>query len=211
MSDITLYDIEFLGLMQEIYDRIDNFGKGDQLKINSWVKTLMIPTKSIEWKKNRNLYAIVLIDQMIQKRLEEPFLKFCNSIRDIKRLSLETIKSRLSQKFYNEITVDKVEGVGYEKKKLLSDANINPDFTMKCQNEEERLSRNKSISTEKTASMDMTKFKLESVIQVLSQENGERDSIIAQQQAELNSLKKYINTLEKKLLTIQEHQRITKK
>ena len=44
------YDAEFVNLMLDIQERIDNFCKSDKLKINSWAKVLCIPTINVEFK-----------------------------------------------------------------------------------------------------------------------------------------------------------------
>ena len=73
------YDNEFIGLLNEIGIRLQKFDKCDTLKIKSWINILMMPCKSNIDKKNRNLYAILLINQMVNGKLEEPFVKFANS------------------------------------------------------------------------------------------------------------------------------------
>ena len=51
---ISVYDIEFMGLLQEITIRIVELNKGDRIKIDKWIKCLMLPSKSTECKRNRN-------------------------------------------------------------------------------------------------------------------------------------------------------------
>ena len=63
------YDNEFIGLLNEIAIRFDKFNKCDILKIKSWINLLMMPCKSDVDKKNRNLYAILLINQMVNGKL----------------------------------------------------------------------------------------------------------------------------------------------
>ena len=109
------YDNEFIGLLNEIGIRFDKFNKIDVLKIKSWVNLLMIPCKSNIDKKNRNLYAIFLINHMVNGKLEEPFIKFANSSNDLKQLSPLNIKSELTKKFYEEIDFEKIENFGYIK------------------------------------------------------------------------------------------------
>ena len=109
------YDNEFIGLLNEIGIRFEKFNKCEVLKIKSWVNVLMMPCKSNIDKKNRNLYAILLINQMVNGKLEEPFIKFANSSNDLKQLSPANIKSILSKKFYEEIDFEKVENFGYIK------------------------------------------------------------------------------------------------
>ena len=109
------YDNEFIGLLNEIGIRFEKFNKCDVLKIKSWINILMMPCKSDIDKKNRNLYAILLINQMINGKLEEPFIKFANSSNDLKKLSPANIKSQLTKKFYEEIDFEKIENFGYIK------------------------------------------------------------------------------------------------
>ena len=111
------YDNEFIGLLNEIGIRLQKFNKCDNLKIKSWINLLMMPCKSNMDKKNRNLYAILLINQMVNGRLEEPFIKFANSTNDLKQLSPANIKSELTRKFYEEIDFEKIENFGYCKQK----------------------------------------------------------------------------------------------
>ena len=111
------YDNEFIGLLNEIGIRLQKFNKCDNLKIKSWINLLMMPCESNMDKKNRNLYAILLINQMVNGRLEEPFIKFANSTNDLKQLSPANIKSELTRKFYEEIDFEKIENFGYSKQK----------------------------------------------------------------------------------------------
>ena len=111
------YDNEFIGLLNEIGIRLQKFNKCDNLKIKSWINLLMMPCKSNMDKKNRNLYAILLINQMVNGRLEDPFIKFANSTNDLKQLSPANIKSELTRKFYEEIDFEKIENFGYSKQK----------------------------------------------------------------------------------------------
>ena len=96
------YDAEFINLMLDIQERIDNFCKSDKLKINSWAKVLCIPTINVEFKKNRNLYAIKLLDNVINGKLEDPFNKFAKD-KELKTISSILVKTQLSDKFLNEI------------------------------------------------------------------------------------------------------------
>jgi hypothetical protein len=96
------YDADFVNLMLDIQERIDNFCKSDKLKINSWAKVLCIPTINVEFKKNRNLYAIKLLDNVLNGKLEDPFNKFAKD-KELKTISPILVKTQLSDKFLNEI------------------------------------------------------------------------------------------------------------
>lgn len=99
------YDKEFVSILLEINKRIEDLPKADKLKITSWIKALSLPTNSIPWKKNRNLYSILLFDNLINNRLEAPFNKFAQESSDLPVLSSSMIKSILSKKFYEEIKI----------------------------------------------------------------------------------------------------------
>ena len=112
------YDAEFVSLMLDIQNLIINFCKSDKLKINSWAKILCVPTINIEFKKNRNLYAIKLLDNVLNGKLEEPFDKFAKD-KELKKLNPILVKTQLTSKFLNEIKK-------YESSNNI--ANYNPQF-----------------------------------------------------------------------------------
>ena len=92
------YDKEFVNLMLEINNRSENLPKLDKLKINSWIKSLCLPTNNIPWKKNRNLYALKLLDNILNFRLEKPFTKFAELSENLPMLDSILVKSQLSNK-----------------------------------------------------------------------------------------------------------------
>ena len=126
------YDNEFIGLLNEITKRLPNFNKHDNLKIKSWINILTIPCDTNETKKNRNLYGIKLINQMVNGKLEEPFIKFPNGPNDLKWLSSIDIKAELSKKFYEEIDFEKIENYGIQQQKKF--LNCHPDIANKIKN-----------------------------------------------------------------------------
>ena len=126
------YDNEFIGLLNEIGIRLPNFSKQDRLKIKSWISILTIPYNTNETKKNRNLYGIKLINQMVQGKLEEPFTKYANGPNDLRWLSPIDVKTELCKKFYEEIDFEKVEEYGINQQKNFL-AN-HPDIVEKIRN-----------------------------------------------------------------------------
>ena len=126
------YDNEFIGLLNEIGIRLPNFNKQDKLKIKSWINLLTIPCNTNDTKKNRNLYGIKLINQMINGKLEEPFTKYANGLNDLKWLSPIDVKTELTKKFYEEIDFEKIEDFGkIQQKNFL---NNHPDIAEKIRN-----------------------------------------------------------------------------
>ena len=92
------YDKEFVNLMLEINSRLENFSKLDKIKINSWIKSLCLPTNNLPWKKNRNLYALKLLDNILNFKLEKPFTKFAELSENLAMLDSILVKSQLSNK-----------------------------------------------------------------------------------------------------------------
>ena len=126
------YDNEFIGLLNEIGIRLPNFNKQDRLKIKSWISLLTIPCNTNETKKNRNLYGIKLINQMVNGKLEEPFTKYANGPNDLRWLSPIDIKAELSKKFFEEIDFEKIEQYGMiQQKNFLAN---HPDIADKIRN-----------------------------------------------------------------------------
>lgn len=99
------FDREFIHLVIEIGKRYTTFTKQDKLKIENWIKKLCIPTINEEWKKDRNLHAILMLDMIINNKLEEPYNKFPTEIQSLPLLSKTVVKSRLSKKFNTEISL----------------------------------------------------------------------------------------------------------
>ena len=132
------YDKEFINLILEIENRFDKLTKHEKLKIESWISKLCIPTINIEWKKDRNLHAILILDMIINNKIESPYNKFYDLSQEIPSLSIVDVKSKISEKFYIEmasnneekqIVSNKIEynsnEILKEKKQLLKESKIN--------------------------------------------------------------------------------------
>lgn len=137
------YDAEFVNLMLQIENLIENFCKSDKLKINSWAKKLCVPTMNNEFKKNRNLYAIKLLDNVFNGKLEDPFTKFVKD-KELKLLDPILVKIQLTSRFLNYI------------KQLEEDENIynNPDidnyqYINNNKRKKDKIYRNKSLIQKK--------------------------------------------------------------
>ena len=136
------YDNEFIGLLNEIGIRLQNFCKQDKLKIKSWINILTIPCNNNETKKNRNLYGIKLINQMVNGKLEEPFTKYANGPNDLRWLSPIDIKAELSKKFFEQINFEKIEEYGINQQKNFL-AN-HPDIAERIKNSQNTKKNNNS-------------------------------------------------------------------
>ena len=74
--------------------------KHTKLRIESWCKKLCQLINNVDWKKNRNLHAICLLDMIINNHYEEPYNKFAPD-GSLPKLSKPLIKSKISSKFVN--------------------------------------------------------------------------------------------------------------
>jgi len=92
------YDKEYLILLEEIENRLNSIKRHDLIRVTSWIKKLNQITSNKEWKKNRNLYALYLLDMILNNYFEEPFNKFPPD-GNIPILSKSLVKSKLSSKF----------------------------------------------------------------------------------------------------------------
>lgn len=115
-SFINRYDIEFIGLLNEISNRLVYFKKEDHLKIKSWINILSGPYQTEKEKQNRNLYAIKLLNQMVNGKLKMPFINYCKTNK-LKQLLPIDIKGELTQKFLTEINFKELVNYAYQKQK----------------------------------------------------------------------------------------------
>lgn len=69
-------DEEFVYYMLQIESRYASFNKHEKIRIEQWVRPRLIQAKklcqvtaNVVWKKNRNLYAMLLLDMVLKERL----------------------------------------------------------------------------------------------------------------------------------------------
>ena len=110
------FDLEFSLLIREIENFIFSniFDKQTRIRINNWLKKISQISNNLEWKKNRNLHAINLLNMLINGRLEEPYDKNPDD-KPLQILSKTIVKSKLTGAFwesvkhiYNSILVNSV-------------------------------------------------------------------------------------------------------
>ena len=95
------YDKEFISLMLTIEKRSEILNKYDKLRIKNWCKKLCQITNNVEWKKNRNLHAICILDSILNNHFEEPYNKFPPE-GSVPILNKALVKSKLTKKFFME-------------------------------------------------------------------------------------------------------------
>ena len=98
------FDLEFSLLIKEIENYAYNFSydKSLRIRINNWCKKISQVSNNLEWKKNRNLHAINLLNMLINKRIEEPYNKNPGDA-PLQILSKTLVKSKLSYKFWESV------------------------------------------------------------------------------------------------------------
>ena len=73
--------------------------KQKRLRINAWCKKFFQVVNNVEWRKNRNLHAIYLLDMLINDKLEDPYNKMPKD-GPLPILPKTLIKSKLSKEFW---------------------------------------------------------------------------------------------------------------
>ena len=74
--------------------------KHNKIRIQSWCKKFCQIVANVNWKKNRNLHALNLLDMILNEHFEEPYDKFPPE-GPLPYLSLAVVKSKLSPKILN--------------------------------------------------------------------------------------------------------------
>ena len=204
------YDREFISLMITIEKKSEILNKYDKLRIKNWCKKLCQVTNNIEWKKNRNLHAICLMDMILNNRFEEPYNKFAPD-GPIPILSKTLVKSRLSNKFW-KCTQKLYEQINnQENEDNYIEENNDNNFENEEQNE--RLKglnkninkntnnfnneRNYEIKNNKQDNSEIENMKM--IISKLQNDLNKKDLIIQNQKEEKVKLEKRIDELEKML------------
>ena len=193
------YDREFISLMLTIEKRSEILNKYDKLRIKNWCKKLCQVTNNIEWKKNRNLHAICILDSILNEHFEEPYNKFPPE-GSVPILNKALVKSRLSKKFFEETLNIQRNGEEFEKLKNMENINENNE---EC--EEENENQNYNNFEQKQINNNNFNNNPQNI-------NNQNMIIINQQQKEINRLNMLlrqkdidIDTLMKEKIQMQSH------
>ena len=207
------YDKEFISLMLAIEQKSDILNKYDKLRIKNWCKKLCQVTNNVEWKKNRNLHAICILDSILNEHFEEPYNKFPPE-GSVPILNKALVKSKLSKKFFEEAfkmqneeqqqgQIDNNENINNQKFENNKNNNIqNQNFynfnnTNKIIN---NASINNKISEGNEEIINEQKKEIERLNSLLQQKDLEIGNLIN----EKNKMKEYIEVLEQKINSFME-------
>ena len=202
------YDKEFINLLMgkivlisllEIEKQTAKLKKHDQLRVKSWCKKLCQVTNNIEWKKNRNLHAICLLDNVLNERFEEPYNKFAPE-GAIPIINKTIVKSKLSPKFLRSTISMQNQNV-----------NVRQDRSYQPSQKKEN-SFNRSIKQKETdININISNIRaqndneqLKTIISQLQNEGKKKDSMIQKLKEDKMKMEKRIQELEKMLSSFME-------
>ena len=156
--------------------------KHTKIRIQSWCKKFCQIISNTNWKKNRNLHALNLLDMLLNEHFEEPYNKFPPE-GPLPFLSIPVVKSRLSPKILNyaKLVFNSDENIGESKKNI----------------EKELLNKNKmKLEINKCTDPDLLKrlieklkFKVDETRKIINEQNEEK-KILAKKVSQLENLLK---------------------
>lgn len=119
-TQLDNYDTEYIMIIKEIENRLDTLRKHDRIRLIAWIKKLSLITSNMMWKKNRNLYAFLMLDMLINSKFEEPLDKFPPE-GHLKVLSQTRIKTRLSQQYKKVLPSNNITNVNINMSDVIID------------------------------------------------------------------------------------------
>ena len=196
------YDKEFISLMLTIEKRSEILNKYDKLRIKNWCKKLCQITNNVEWKKNRNLHAICILDSILNNHFEEPYNKFPPE-GSVPILNKALVKSKLTKKFFMETLNMQKNEEQYEPQQQNMD-NINED-NEEYENENENNDNNNynnyndnnnNYNDENIIIINNQRQEINKLNEMIRQKNNDIDTLIKeknQMQSHIEELEQLIN------------------
>ena len=189
------YDKEFISLMMTIEHKSEALNKYDKLRIKNWCKKLCQVTNNIEWKKNRNLHAICILDSVLNEHFEEPYNKFPPE-GSVPILNKALVKSKLSKKFFQEAFKMQSEepnndNINYKN----NNNNFNENNQNNNMNKNFKMNNNIVINEENEGIIHEQKKEIERLNKLLKQKDIEIENLMD----EKNKMQEYIEELEQKI------------
>lgn len=152
------YDKELSYLILEIEEKSKCFAKSDILKIDAWCRKFCEITSNLEWKKNRNLHGIYLLDMIMNKRISDPYNKFPKG-ETLPMLNKALVKSTLSGKLRElDFTHTKINILNENNLNNQENNNIPNSHMIKGNNENVEM---KNIGSQKLLNNNLNKIEQE--------------------------------------------------
>ena len=188
------YDKEFITLMVTIERRSEVLNKYDKLRIKNWCKKLCQVTNNVEWKKNRNLHAICILDSVLNEHFEEPYNKFPPE-GSVPILNKALVKSQLSKKFFEEALKMQNEGQSESINNNNENNNNNQNYRKNIQNQNYNVDNNMVINEGNDEIINEQKKQIERLNNIIKKKDAEIMNLID----EKNKMAEYIGELEQKI------------
>ena len=192
------YDKEFISLMLTIERRSEVLNKYDKLRIKNWCKKLCQVTNNIEWKKNRNLHAICILDSVLNEHFEYPYNKFPPE-GSVPILNKALVKSQLSKKFFIEASKIQNEEQNESNNNNDNTNNINNDIKNVINNQNYNANNednnNNVINEGNEEIINEQRKEIERLNNILKQKDLEIANLINDK----NKMQEYIEDLEQKI------------
>ena len=188
------YDKEFITLMVTIERRSEVLNKYDKLRIKNWCKKLCQVTNNVEWKKNRNLHAICILDSVLNEHFEYPYNKFPPE-GSVPILNKALVKSQLSKKFFEEALKMQNEGQSESINNNNENNNNNQNYRKNIQNQNYNADNNMVINEENDEIINEQKKQIERLNNIIKKKDAEIMNLID----EKNKMAEYIGELEQKI------------
>ena len=183
------YDREFISLMITIEKKSEKLNKHDKLRIKNWCKKLCQVTNNVEWKKNRNLHAICILDSILNEHFEEPYNKFPPE-GSVPILNKALVKSKLSKKFFEETIKMQNEEQQEQQEQQIKEEDNNLNYNNNDNNNNNDFSNKKKYNAQ-----NKNNVKVNNNININDQSNG----IIDEQQKEIERLNQALKEKEFKI------------
>lgn len=188
------FDQEFLNLLVEIEKQTVKLNRHDQLRVKSWCKKLCQITNNVEWKKNRNLHAICILDNIINERFEDPYNKFAPE-SPVPIINKTVVKAKLSQKFLKS-TINLKNQVRLKQ-------NNNYNKLESSQSEREQSKENnreieeKTMKSDRNTESEAANMQIKEIICKLQKEGIIKDKLIKKLKDDKMKMEKRIQELER--------------
>ena len=128
-------DQEFIDSMLEIEKKYINFKKHDKIRIEQWTKKLCQVTTNIIWKKNRNLYAKLLLSNVLNIHQTKPIDAILCLI-EIRLIEASKLSLILGVEYLNLNSAVLLRDKYSVRKRLADKGIVQPDFALATTTEE---------------------------------------------------------------------------
>ena len=202
------FDKELVNLLLEIEKQTQKLKKHDQLRVKAWCKKLCQVTNNTEWKKNRNLHAICLLDNVLNEHFESPYNKFPPE-GTVPMINKTLVKAKLSQKFLKSTITTQNPNIQQSNKINNSNSSVSDCINSVNQFQEQLVMQsniigivnNNNISASKNKNINNNKEveQLKERIEQIQKENNKKDITIHKLKEDKMKMEKRIQELEKML------------